>query len=114
MHATWIATRTPPAPDPFRAHLMDGMSARTDLEARPRADALIEVGDAALGRVLTHECGTAPVSRENALDLLSADAFVTYAFEAAADEPATIASRADAAMRRVSARAVTILNAEPR
>jgi hypothetical protein len=36
--------------------------------------------------------------RDSALDLLAADAQVTYAFEAAADEPALLAGRARAAL----------------
>lgn len=45
-------------------------------------------------------------------ELLAADAFVTWGFEAAADEPETISARADAAMRRISDCAVPFL--EPR
>jgi hypothetical protein len=42
---------------------------------------------------------TSPLmSRAQALDLLAADAFATYALEAAASEPETFAAHADAAM----------------
>jgi hypothetical protein len=41
---------------------------------------------------------TKPMTRDQALELLAADAFATYALEAAADEPETLAARADAAM----------------
>jgi hypothetical protein len=41
--------------------------------------------------------------RESALDLLAADALATYAFEAAADAPATIEEHAREAMRRIGA-----------
>lgn len=61
-------------------------------------EALMVFAEMALQRVLTAREAT----RDVALDLLSSDAFVTYAFEAAADEPAAVAKRADAAMRRIS------------
>jgi hypothetical protein len=40
--------------------------------------------------------------RAGALDLLAADALVTYAFEAAADDPETLERRATTAMQRLS------------
>lgn len=43
--------------------------------------------------------------RESALDLLTVDALITYAFEAAAVDANTLPSRADAAMRRLAAAA---------
>jgi uncharacterized membrane protein len=43
------------------------------------------------------------ISRESALDLLAADALVTYAFEAASEQPAELERRARDAMARISA-----------
>jgi len=43
------------------------------------------------------------VARANALDLLAADACVTWAFEAAADEPVSIAGRAELATMGIAA-----------
>ena len=43
------------------------------------------------------------MERASALDLLAADACVTYAFEAAADEPQSIGDRAAHAKRRIAA-----------
>jgi hypothetical protein len=68
--------------------------------------ALVEASLTALDRVL--KSGAA--SRDSAFDLLSSDAFITYAFEAAADEPEVVSARAEAAMRRISDRAVTFLD----
>ena len=73
-------------------------------------DPLMNACDGALTRVLA----TGADKREMARELLAADAFVTFAFEAAANEPATIAAKADAAMRRISDRAVQYLNSESR
>ncbi|HEY4132282.1 MAG TPA: hypothetical protein VGM50_16855 [Gemmatimonadaceae bacterium] len=56
------------------------------------------------GEVLLRELLARPSSgRESALDLLAVDALVTYAFEAASESPATLAERADQAMRRLAA-----------
>ena len=73
----WLARRHPAPPDALRAHLA---TAVTD---RPGAlpDHLALEGAALLARVME-----SPGSgRERALDLLAADAFVTYAFEAQAE-----------------------------
>ena len=45
-------------------------------------------------------------SRRTALDLLAADALATYAFELASERPESLATLADAAMRRFAALAV--------
>lgn len=74
------------------------------------AEPLIAACNTALARVL--DSGAA--SRDSALDLLSADAFVTYAFEAAADAPESIGARCDAAMRQISDLALARLAPEPR
>ena len=71
-------------------------------------DPLMDAADGALCRVL--DAGTA--RRERALDLLAADAFVTWAFEAASDDPATISQRAEEAMKRISMRARPYLDRE--
>lgn len=42
-------------------------------------------------------------SRDSALDLLTADALVTYAFEAASESPHDLEERASEAMRRIAA-----------
>ena len=43
------------------------------------------------------------VARANAPELLAADACVTYAFEAAADEPKTVAALAERATKGIAA-----------
>ena len=74
----WLARRDPAPPDTLRAHLAATVTDR----AEPLPDHLALEGAALLGRVMA-----APVSgRERALDLLAADAFVTYAFEAQAED----------------------------
>jgi hypothetical protein len=95
-HPRWRDAVTPPPPAALAAavesHLVtpDGVTPEAYLDAAERL----------LAALLKQWC----VSRENALDLLVADALVTYAFEAASDEtPAAIIRRAHDAMVRIAA-----------
>jgi hypothetical protein len=65
-------------------------------------EAYLEAAERLLGALLRDGC----TSRESALDLLVADALVTYAFEAASDEPSRIIERAHRAMVRIASFAV--------
>jgi hypothetical protein len=47
--------------------------------------------------------GDGCLTRASALDLLAVDAIVTYAFEAAADEPGRLERRASDALARIAA-----------
>jgi hypothetical protein len=58
-------------------------------------------------RLLTHLLSGDCSSRDCALDLLAADALVTYAFELAANEPSRIGARAQQAIARLAALAST-------
>jgi hypothetical protein len=67
-------------------------------------DDLLSAGE----RLLKSAIVADPMTRTQALDVLGADALVTYAFEAAADEPGQLAARADSAMRRIAAVAADV------
>lgn len=76
----WLDARRPPSllpPATLRAHLD---AAVTDSD-RPLPDHLALLGQRLLARVTAQSAG----GRELALDLLAADAFITYAFEAQAE-----------------------------
>lgn len=73
----WLARRVPAPPEVLRAHLAAHVSDRD--AALP--DHLALEGGALLARVVAD----AAAGRDRALDLLAADAFVTYAFEAQAE-----------------------------
>lgn len=73
----WLETRRPVPPAALRAHLD---AAVTDSEER-LPEHLAQLGAAVLGRVTRTPGG----GRALALDLLAADAYVTYAFEAQAE-----------------------------
>ncbi len=68
----WLETRRPVPPEALRAHLAAALSL---------PDHLARLGQQTLARVAGRPAG----GRELALDLLAADAFVTYAFEAQAE-----------------------------
>jgi hypothetical protein len=70
----WLGTRRPTPPADLRAHLEAAM---TD-GAEPLPQHLARLGGELLARVARQPAG----GRELALDLLAADALVTYAFEA--------------------------------
>ncbi len=70
----WLDTRRPAPPAALRAHLD---AAVTDSDER-LPEHLADLGAAVLARVT----GVPERGRALALDLLAADAFVTYAFEA--------------------------------
>lgn len=63
------------------------------------ADALMDASEGAMAHVLVEGC----LTRESGLDLLAIDALITYAFEAAADEPVVLQERAGRALARIAA-----------
>ncbi|HYK82260.1 MAG TPA: hypothetical protein VEU55_03885 [Gemmatimonadales bacterium] len=75
----WLEARRPAPPPALRAHLEATVTDAPATVALP--DHLALLGRATLARVTARPEG----GRELALDLLAADAFVTYAFEAQAE-----------------------------
>ena len=76
----WLETRRPTPPAALRAHLEAAVGDGWE----PLPEHLARLGGDLLARVTRHPGG----GRELALDLLAADAFVTYAFEAQAEADA--------------------------
>jgi hypothetical protein len=95
----WLARRTPPPPPALRARLQAVLGDAATTDALGIADTCLAAAERMLVGMLRGEC----TSRDSALDLLAADALVTYAFEAAAESPGTFAGRATAAMQRFAA-----------
>jgi hypothetical protein len=89
-----------PSPPPALAAAVE---AQLDAPDDVSPDAYLEAAERLLAALLKEGC----VSRENALDLLVADALVTYAFEAASDAtPSEIIALGTRAMTRIAAFAV--------
>jgi hypothetical protein len=99
--AEWLATRVPAPPPALRDRLGDLLATRGEEDASGAPDACLDAAEELLASLLRDGC----TSRGSALDLLAVDALVTYAFEAAAAEPASLDDRAGRAMARVSAAA---------
>ncbi|HJU65803.1 MAG TPA: hypothetical protein VJ596_09010 [Gemmatimonadaceae bacterium] len=97
--ANWLETRTPAAP-PL---LLDRLRGALGSDLTRDADASFEICLSAAERLLTTILTEGSGSRSQAVDLLAADALVTYAFEAASSEADRLAQRADAAMARLAA-----------
>lgn len=97
-HAEWVISRAPEAPPALVARLTSLLEAHPEWRELPRADAFLQASAVLARRVLAADV----TKRENALDLLTADACVTFAFEAAADEPATLAGRASFLQQQIA------------
>lgn len=93
----WLATRTPAPPAPLSARLREALAPALGRDAAEVPDAALGAAEALL-RSLLHDRAA---GRDRALDLLAADALVTYAFEAASGESEGIAARAEQAMARL-------------
>lgn len=95
----WLDTRTPAPPDALAARLRAALGSEVERDARELPDRALDAALALLGALMAREC----TERDQALDLLAADALVTYAFEAASDAPERIAAQAERAMERIGA-----------
>jgi hypothetical protein len=95
----WLARREPEAPRALRARLELALGQDLAADADDAGDVCLRAAERLMAELLRGHC----TSRESALELLTADALVTYAFEAMADRPAGLAERAADAMRRISA-----------
>jgi hypothetical protein len=94
----WVAAHAEQPPAALRERL-DTILNAPHLAGGEVAPALLDAGKALLAGILQ----SGSTQRDAALDLLSADALVTYAFEAAADDPTTLDARAADAMRAIAA-----------
>ena len=97
--AEWLVSREPAGPPALVNRVRELLASHPEWERLPRVDAFIQASEVLLRRVL--EGGA--VARANAFDLLAADACVTWAFEVAADDPATVAAHAERATQGIAA-----------
>ena len=95
--AVWLRARSPEPPSQLRSR-MDELVTAVPVDGPP-ADALIDVAVSAMSALLSDGC----LTRDSALGLLAVDAIVTYAFEAAAEEPERIEARTRSALARIAA-----------
>jgi hypothetical protein len=94
----WLSSRVPAPPAALAIRLTDALQNHLDDDAGAMYDCAIDTAATLLAEVIAR-----PTSgRECALDLLTADALTTYAFEAAATDPATLERRSENAMHRLA------------
>jgi hypothetical protein len=94
----WLATRTPAPPPALLALVRAALGPALAEDAALTADRCI----AAAERLVAELLREGRTTRAYAADLLAADALVTYAFEAASADPATLLDRARSAMTRLA------------
>ena len=98
----WLARRHPPAPDALRRRVEAALGDALTRDVREAPALLLGAGERLIAALLAGDS----TARASALDLLTADALVTYAFEAASTDPATLPAAARLAMSRIGALAV--------
>jgi hypothetical protein len=95
----WLRNRSPSPPPRLTARIEETLADRCDRSAGDAPASCVE----AAGELLRELLSRSSAGRESALDLLTVDALVTYAFEAAAADPASLSARAQAAMQSFAA-----------
>ena len=78
----WLESRRPAPPEALRARMNRAVDESLPAPSSVLPDYLARLGQELLDRVTSRPSG----GRELALDLLAADAFATYAFEAQAED----------------------------
>jgi len=97
--AGWLDARRPAPPPALRARIDAALGESLHADAEEATEACLRAGERVVETLLRAHA----TSRESALDLLAADALVTYAFEAASERPAELVARSAEAMRRIAA-----------
>jgi len=96
--SAWVAAHAADAPPALIARVQAVIEADASVASLSAAEGLLRAGELLLQAVLEDS----EAGRAVALDLLAADTCVTWAFEAAAEEPGTLPARAEAAMARIA------------
>jgi hypothetical protein len=101
--ARWLDARRPVPPAALRARIDAALGGELLADVDDVTETLLAAGERLVGSLLDDDA----TSRGSALDLLAADALVTYAFEAASERPAELSGRAAMAMARIAALSAT-------
>jgi hypothetical protein len=94
----WLDARRPVPPPALRARIDVALGNSLASDADDALEACLSAGERLVETLLRNNATT----RDSALDLLAADALVTYAFEAGSDRPRELAGRARDAMTRIA------------
>lgn len=99
--AEWLDARQPGPPPALGAEVRRALASALGDDAATVHEASLAAAESLLREALAAGCR----DRAQAIVLLAADALVTYAFEAAGDEPEALGGRAAAAVRRLASQA---------
>jgi hypothetical protein len=99
----WVRERRPSGPSTLHARLDEVL----EREASALPSDLVEAALRAATTLLENVVARPSAGRECAVDLLTADALTTYAFEAASEAPDQLADRAHAALHHFAALGAT-------
>ena len=94
----WLASRALHPPEALRVRIEAALGGAMNQDAGDATDVCMAAAERIVRNVLRHDC----TSRHSALDLLTADALMTYAFEAAGSAPTALGQKAAEAMRRIA------------
>lgn len=97
--ADWLVEREPAPPEALLRRLREALGSDARRDASEASELCLAAGERLLAAVLRED----EASRDYALDLLAADALVTYAFEAASSAPRALSERATRAMSSIAA-----------
>ena len=95
----WVGERLPTAPPALRERVSFQLAEAGRAPAGEAAERLAAAGVRVVDSLISTDCS----ARENAIDLLAADALVTYAIESAAETSGDFAAAMDAMVLRVAA-----------
>ena len=97
--AEWLEARRPAPPPALRARIDTALGPRLHDTISDPAETFLAAAERVVQTLLDEDA----TSRGSALDLLAADALVTYAFEAQSEQPGQLRRRAAEAMTRIAA-----------
>jgi hypothetical protein len=98
----WLQSRTPTPPAAMSARIVTALGSRGGEDAAGATALCLDAATELLERLLEQD----EIGRDAAIDLLAADALVTYAFESAASDIELLDDRAVDAMTRLGALSV--------
>ena len=98
---SWLRERTPRPPDRLAERIDNVLGDRADADHTHAEVACLDAADMLLREVMIRES----TGRDSALDLLTVDALVTYAFEAASERAETLELHASRAIVQLAATA---------
>lgn len=101
MLKAWLGSRTPAPPERLAKRIEAAVGDLTSSGSKTIAEPLTSAAVAILAEMSGSEDATQ--ARATALDLLAADALVTYAMEAASEDCASLTATADTTIARIAA-----------